>query len=152
MTPQYALAHVFFPNLIKSKGVATVVGVIERKEKFFFDVVWGQAHVEHAPYLTSQLRDAYRIGVVSLPAPKEMGEAYFIGLVVKNGDPQFARYFMLEHDFVLATQTTRTILSEREGTKHTKRGDGPALTGNNEVDAAAFLDAFMALIVPTSKK
>ena len=39
MTPTFALAHVFLPNLVKLKGAATVIGVIERKEKFFFDAV-----------------------------------------------------------------------------------------------------------------
>jgi hypothetical protein len=149
MTPNYALAHVFLPNLVKLKGAATVVGVIERKEKFFFDAVWAQAHIEHAPYLFAQNRDPYRIGVVNLPAPKDMGEVFFVGIVANKADPQLGRYFTLEHDYVLAKKEDRTLICERVGTKHTKHFDGPELTGNNETDAIAFIDAFMELMVPT---
>lgn len=149
MSPNHALAHQFLPNLIKLKGMATIVGVIERKEKFFFDPLWGQAHVTHAANLTAQLRDGYRIGVIDLPPPKEMGEVHLVGMVVKNGDPAFGRYFTLEQDYVLATKQDRTLVCERDGTRHTKHGEGPALTGNAEADAVAFIDAFMELVVPT---
>ena len=154
MTPTYALAHVFLPNLVKLKGAATIVGVIERKEKFFFDPVWSQAHVEHTPFLLATTRpdptgNTYRIGVVDLPPPKELGEAFFFAMAVSATDPSFARVFTLEHDYVLAKQTDRTLVCEREGQKHTKHFDGPALTGNKDVDATAFVDAFMELIVPT---
>ena len=57
--------------------------------------------------------------------------------------------FTLEHDFVLAKQSNRTLLCEREGQKHGRCGDGPALTGNAGDDARAFVDCFMELIVPT---
>ena len=149
MTPTYALAHVFLPNLVKLKGATTVVGVIERKEKFFFDPVWAQAHVEHTPYLHAQVREPYRIGVVSLPPPTDLGEAYFVGIVVNKQDPVLARYFTLEKDYVLAKKADRTLVCEREGQKHTKHFEGPVLTGNNDTDAAAFVDAFMELLVPT---
>jgi len=149
MTPNYALAHVFLPNLIKLKGHGTLVSAVERRDLVFLDQLWSQAHITHQPYLSYQYRDPYRIATISLPKPTEMGEAYMAGLVVKTTEPPFMRYFTLEHDFVLAKQANRTQLCEREGQKHSKRGDGPALTGNDEADAKAFVDCFMELIVPT---
>jgi hypothetical protein len=149
MTPAYALAHVFIPNLIKLKGAATVISSLERKEKTYLDQLWSQAHVTHAPQVSTVLRDPYRIGVLSLPAPKELGEAHMVGMVVKTGDPQYGRYFTLEHDYVLAKKADRTVLCERDGQTHKKHGDGPVLTGTFATDAAAFIDAFMELIVPT---
>lgn len=149
MTPAYALAHVFLPNLTKLKGAATVVGAIERKEKVFFDGVWAQAHVTFDPKHVALVREPYRIAVMALPEPKEMGEAFFVGWVVKKGDPAFARYFTLEHDYVLAKKANRTVLCEREGQKHTKHGDGPVVTGDFGADAATFVDAFMERVVPT---
>lgn len=149
MTPTYALAHVFLPNLIKLKGHATVISAMERRDLIFFDPLWAQAHITHNPYVSSQNRDPYRVATITLPTPTEMGEAYMAGIVIKANDPVFMRYFTLEHDFVLAKQANRTVLAEREGQKHSKRGDGPALTGNNEADAKAFIDCFMELIVPT---
>jgi hypothetical protein len=149
MTPTYALAHVFMPNLVKLKGATTVIGVIERKEKFFFDPVWAQAHVEHQPQIYAIERNGFRIGVISLPTPKEMGEAFMVGILTKKDDQAFTRYYLLEHDYVLAKKADRTVVTEREGTKHTKHFDGPVLTGTFETDAAAFVDAFMELHVPT---
>ncbi|HVK87577.1 MAG TPA: hypothetical protein VM513_25845 [Kofleriaceae bacterium] len=152
MTPTFALAHVFLPNLVKLKGAATVVGVIERREKFFFDQVWSQAHVEHAPFLLSAARTDYRIGVIDLPPPKDLGEAFFFAIVVNARDTSYARVFTLEHVVVLAKKADRTLVCERYATKHTKHFDGPVLTGNKETDATAFIDAFMELILPTRVK
>ncbi len=155
MTPTFALAHVFLPNLVKLKGAATVIGVIERKEKFFFDAVWGQAHIEHMPFLYAELRDpptggaSYRIGVLDLPAPTDLGEAYMVGLVANKKDPTFGRYFTLEKDYVLKTKSDRTMVCEREGQKHSKHFEGPPITGFKEADAVAFIDAFMELMIPT---
>lgn len=149
MTPAYALAHVFLPNMIKLKGHSTVVSALERKNLIFFDALWAQAHVTHNVYVTSQMRDPYRIATISLPTPTEIGEAYMAGIVIKTNDPVFMRYFTLEHDFVLAKQANRTVLAEREGQRHTRRGDGPVLTSDPEADAKAFVDCFMELIVPT---
>ena len=126
-----------------------MVGVIERKEKFFFDAVWVQAHLEHTPSVAPRLtRSPYRIGVVSLPPPTELGEAYFVGLVVKTGDP-----------IVLAatSRSSTTTCSRRRPTAHCsanarardkKHSEGPVMTGSTR-STAAFIDAFMELIVPT---
>ncbi|HEY4178322.1 MAG TPA: hypothetical protein VGM90_15855 [Kofleriaceae bacterium] len=149
MSPTYALAHVFLPNLVKLKGAATVQGVIDRKEKFFFDQVWAQAHVTHLPTLYSEIRGDYKIGVIDLPPPKDMGEAFFVAVVAKQGDPQFGKFYLLEHDYVLATKSDRTLVTEREGTKHSKHFDGPVLTNDKTADAKAFVEAFMELLVPT---
>jgi hypothetical protein len=149
MTPAYALAHVFLPNLLKLKGHATVVTAVERRDLGFFEPLWGQAHLQHSPQLTYQLRDPYRIATVGLPPAAELGEAHMAGIVIKASDPAFVRYFTLEHDYVLAKQAHRTLLCERVGQKHSKHCDGPALTGNAEGDARAFVDCFMELIVPT---
>ena len=149
MTPAYALAHVFLPNMIKLKGHSTVVSAIERKDLIFFDPLWAQAHLTHNVHVSSQMRDPYRIATITLPTPSEMGEAHLAGIVIKSNDPVFMRYFTLEHDYVLTTQSNRTVVAEREGQKHTRRGDGPALTGDPEADARAFIECFMELIVST---
>ena len=153
-TPTYALAHVFLPNLLKLKGHATVMSALERRDLVYFDPLWAQAHVAHNPYVFTQHReslagDKFRIASMTLPPPSELGEAYMAGIVIKANDPVFLRYFTLEHDFVLAKQAHRTVLCERAGQKHTRIGDGPTLTGNHEIDAIAFVDCFMELMIPT---
>jgi hypothetical protein len=71
-----------------------------------------------------------------------------VAWVLEQGVPAFARYFTLEHDYVLSKQANRTVLCEREGPRHSKHGDGSPLTGVFAVDAA-FIDSFVALIIPT---
>jgi hypothetical protein len=149
MTSAYALAHVFLPNMVKLKGHASVVSAIERRDLMYFDPLWAQAHITHDPHVTAEMREPFRIVTITLPSPSEMGEAYMAGIVVKNSDAAFMRYFTLEHDYVLARQANRTLLCEREGQKHSKRGDGPALTGNAGDDARAFVNCFMELIAPS---
>ena len=148
-SPLQALAQVFLPNLTKLKGPATVVSAIERKEKSHFESVWKQSYITHDPKLYATTREQYRIGVMDLPAPKDMGDAHFVGWVVKQGDPAFSRYFTLEHDYVLKTKSNRTLVCEREGQKHTKHFEGPAVTGDFAKDSVAFIDAFMEILIPT---
>ncbi|MEO8704625.1 MAG: hypothetical protein ABI867_31510 [Kofleriaceae bacterium] len=146
MTAAYALAHVFLLNHTKLRGPATLMSALERKEKAFFASVWTQAHVEHDPKIVTESRDPYQIAVMSLPQPKEMGEAHFVAWVTKKSDPQYSRYFLLEHDYVLAKQANRTVLTERHGKEHIKHGDGSPITGDFAADAKAFVDVFMARI------
>ena len=149
MTPAFALAHVFLPNHTKLKGPGTVVSALERKDKAHLAPVWQQAYVTHEPKLWTGVRDPYRIAVIDLPAPKEMGEAHLVAWVINKSDPGFARYFLLEHDYVLAKKTHRTGLAEMVGKDHKKHGDGSPVTGDFAVDAPAFVDCFMELLVPT---
>src|SRR5258705_1305965 len=131
---------------MKIKGVATVVGAIERKDTSMFQQVW--AAVPHTPQLTAAERGAYRIGVVTLPAPKQMGEAHMCAFVAKKGDTTVARYFLLEHTYVLATKSDQFLLTERDGSRQVNRGNGPKLTGDAKADATAFIDAVMDVIEP----
>ncbi len=153
MTPTYALAHVFLPNWLKLKGHATVMSAFERRDLAYFEPLWAQAGLQHKPYITTQLREGnnltFQVATVTFPPPKEMGEAHMAGIVIKKGDPSFVRYYTLEHDFVLKSKSDRTVLAERDGQKHSRRGDGPVLTGNPETDAKAFVDCFMEQLIPT---
>jgi hypothetical protein len=149
-TPEYALVHVFLPNHTKLKGAGTIVSSLERRDKTHLAQVWAQAHVTHDPEIATETRDPYRIAVVSLPPPKDMGEAYLAAWVIKKSDPAFTRFFTLEYDYVLAKKANRTVLCERTGTEHKKHGDGPAMSGNFAADAKAFADAFIAVLAKPS--
>jgi hypothetical protein len=143
------IAHVILPNLMKLKGVATLVSAMERRDASMFQHVWTQTGVDHVPQVAAKERDVYRIGVLSLPKPTQMGEAHLCAFVAKKNDAAITRYFTLEHDFVLATRTDRTMLCERDGSIMRKLGEGPAVTGDFQTDANAFADAVMAIVAPT---
>ena len=145
------IAHVVLPNLMKIKTAATLVSAMERRDASMFQPVWTQTGVTHVPQVAAKERDAWRIGVMSLPEPEQMGEAHLCAFVTKKNEPSIARYFTLEHDFVLATKTARTILCEREGSITRKLGEGPAVGGDFQTDANAFVDAIIAIIDPPKK-
>jgi hypothetical protein len=146
------IAHVVLPNLMKLKTASTVVSAIERRDVSVFQSVWDQTGVEHTPQVIAKERDPWRVGVMSLPKPSEMGEAYFCAFVAKKNDGAITRYFTLEYDYVLATNTTRTIICEKEGARLTKRGEGPPVTGDFQTDATAFFDALMGFVAPVGNQ
>ena len=140
------IAHVVLPNLMKLKGASTLVGAIERRDASPFSQVWAQTGVAHEPQVIAKEVGDWRIGVMSLPPPNEMGEAHLCAFVAKKNDASVTKYFTLELDYVLATKTTRTQLAERDGARMVKRGEGPPVTGDFQVDAAAFTAAIVGVL------
>ena len=143
------IAHLVLPNLMKLKGAATLVSAMERRDASPFAQVWQQTGVNHTPQVAAKERGDWRFGVMTLPAPKEMGDAHMCAFVAKKNDAAITRYFTLQHDYVLATKQTKTVIAERDGQRMTKKGDGPPVTGDFQADANAFVDAMMEIISPT---
>ncbi len=141
------IAHVILPNVMKLKGASVVMSAMERRDVALFAHVWEQTGVTHTPQVVAKEHDAWRIGVMSLPKPNEMGEAFMCAFVAKKQDAAIARYFTVENDYVLATKSHRTLLCERDGTRMVKLGDGPVLTGDFATDANAFVDAIVRVLV-----
>ncbi|HEX5062022.1 MAG TPA: hypothetical protein VFV99_21785 [Kofleriaceae bacterium] len=135
------IAHLIVPNVLKLKGAAMLIGAMERRDASAFAQVWQQTGVEHTPQVSAKEKGDWRFGVMSLPKPSAMGEAYMCAFVTKKNDGSVNRYFTLEYDYVLATKTEKTILCEREGSLTKKRGDGSPITGDFQADASAFVDA-----------
>ena len=143
------IAHIVLPNLMKLKTAATLVSAIERRDTSPFAQVWQQTGVTHTPSVIAKDKDVWRMGVMSLPTPNEMGEAYMCAFVTKKTDVAITHYFTLEHDYVLATKQTRTIVCAREGQRTVKHGEGPAMSGDFQADATAFVDAIIEVLAPT---
>ncbi|NVB77262.1 MAG: hypothetical protein HOV81_02605 [Kofleriaceae bacterium] len=135
------IAHVVLPNVMKLKGASTLVGALERRDVSPFAQVWQQTGVEHNPQTIAKEKGDWRVGVLSMPKPSEMGEAYMCAFVAKKNDQTVARYFTLDYDYVLATKTEKTVLCDQEMGRMIKRGDGPPITGDFAADASAFIDA-----------
>jgi hypothetical protein len=150
------IAHVVLPNLMRLKGASSLVSAMERRDVSAFTQVWSQTGVEHTPQVIAkelnQGNSIWRMGVMSLPKPNEMGEAYLCAFVAKKNDAGVTRYFTLEYDYVLATKSTRTIVAERDGARSTKHGEGPAVTGDFMTDASAFIEAILEVLEPTQPK
>lgn len=145
----YQIAHVILPNIMKLKGAPVVVSAIERRDVSIFSHVWEQTGIAHTPQILAKERfDTWRIAVMSLPPPQEMGEAYMVAFVAKKNDAGVQRYFLLEHDFVLATKSTRTALCELDRGKPTKYSETPPITGDFQTDASEFIEAIVRVLAP----
>jgi hypothetical protein len=144
------IAHLVLPNLMKIKGASTLVGAMERRDVSPFAHVWEQTGVEHSPQCVAKEKDPWRYGVLSLPAPKEMGEAYMCAFMAKKNDASVTSYFTLEYDYVLSTKTTRTVICEVDNRTATKHGEGPPVTGDFQADASAFVDAVNQIVTRRS--
>lgn len=148
-SPLYTIAHVILPNIMKLKDAPVVVSAIERRDVSIFNHVWEQTSIDHTPQILAKERyDTWRIAAMSLPSPQEMGEAYIVAFVAKKNDAAVQRYFLLEHDFSLATQSTRTTLCELDRGKPTKHGEGPPITGDFQADAGEFIEAITRVLAP----
>lgn len=142
------IAHVVIPNVMKLKTAATLVSAAERRDPSPFAQVWQATGLAHTPQLMAKEKGDYRFGVMSLPTPKEMGEAYMCAFVAKKSDPAITHYFTLEYDYVLATKQAKTIVCGRDGQRTVKHGDGPPITGDFAADATAFVDAIAQVLAP----
>ncbi len=140
------IAHVILPNVMKLKGASVVMSAMERRDVALFAHVWEQTGVKHTPQVVAKEHDAWRIGVMSLPTPNEMGEAFMCAFIAKKQDAAIARYFTLENDYVLATKTHRTQLCERDGSRMVKLGDGPVLGDDFSTNANAFIAAIVGVL------
>jgi len=148
-SPLYTIAHGILPNIMKLKTASVVVSAIERNDVSLFDHVWAQTGIDHAPKMLAKERnDTWRVAVMSLPPPHEMGEAHMVAFVAKKNDPTVMRYFTLEHNYVLATQATGTALRELDRGKPIHHGAGPSVTGDFQVDASAMVEAVMHVLSP----
>ena len=134
---------------MKLKTAATLVAAAERRDGSPFAHVWQQTGIAHTPQLSANDMGVFRVGVLSLPTPTQGGEAYLCAFVVKKNDPGTSHYFTLEYDYVLATKQAKTIVCGREGQRTVKHGDGPALTGDFQADATAFVDAIVEVLAPS---
>ena len=140
------IAHVVIPNVMKLKTAATLISAAERRDASAFAQVWQATGLAHTPQLIAKEKGDYRFGVMSLPAPSQMGEAYMCAFVAKKNDAAVTHYFTLEYDFVLATKQAKTIVCGRDGARTVKHGDGPASTGDFQADATAFVDAIIDVL------
>lgn len=127
------------PAFLREQGAAAVLDAIERGDDAFFIPVWMRAGIRFAPRFHYTTRGDLRVGVLTLPMPREMTEAYLAAVVGKRGDPAFLRYFLWESGDS-ADQGERTVIGEWAKAAHSNYGSGPPFTGDLVNDRAAFIE------------
>jgi len=128
-----------FPRFLHEKGAAAVLDAIEREDDDFFIPVWMTAGFRFSPVLIHLDRGDLRIGVITMPMPREMTEAWLGAVVGKRSDPTYLRYFLLEMSIHVLDQTPATVIGEWAGSTHRNHGGGPLTTSDLVADCAAFV-------------
>ena len=148
-SPRYIAAHMLMPAFLRDQGLGPILEAIEREDADFFIPVWFRAGFRFSPILLAHSSGDFRIGVVTLPMPREMAEGYLAVFVGKHGDPSFARYFVWEQSIsVMNPDEPRTVVGEWSERGHTNHGSGPPFTGDLVADCAAFVGRVLALCAP----
>ena len=137
-SPRYLAAHLILPRFVREKGAGTVLDAIDRSDADFFISVWMEAGFRFTPRFLHQAASGLRLGVLTLPMPRQPTEAWFAGIVASTSDPAYLRYFLWEQGESLDDKP-RTVISEWSGTTHRNYGDGPPFTGDLAGDRGAFV-------------
>ena len=138
-SPRYIVAHMLLPAFLREQGASAVLDAIERGDDAFFIPVWTRAGMRFSPRFFHVIHGDFRAGVMTLPMPREMTEAYLVAVVGKRSDPAFLRYFLWESGDS-ADQGQRTVIGEWSGAAHSNYGSGPPFTGDLANDRAAFIE------------
>ena len=145
-SPRYFAAHLIMPRFVREKGAVAVLDAIERNDADFFIPVWMEAGFRFTPRLLHQAAGGLRLGVLTLPMPREPTEAWFAAIVAGDSDPAYLRYFLWEQGESLDDKP-RTVVTEWAGTGHRNYGDGPPFTGGLAGDRAAFIARVLQICV-----
>ena len=137
-SPRYFAAHLILPRFVREKGATVVLDAIERNDADFFIPVWMEAGFRFTPRFLHHVAGNLKLGVLSLPMPRQPTEAWFAAIVASASDPAYLRYFLWEQGESL-DEKPRTVVAEWSGTGHLNYGDGPPFTGDLAGDRGAFV-------------
>ena len=138
-SPRYLAAHLLMPRFLREQGAPAVLDAIERGDADFFIPVWANAGFRFTTRPTYRPQGGLRLGVLTLPMPRDVTEAYLAIVVGRTADPAYLRYFLWEKSESVFDDKPRTAITEWAGTRHRNFGEGPPFTGDLARDSAEFV-------------
>ena len=127
-SPRYLAEHALLPKFLKERGANEVFAAFARGDRGFFDPVWVEAGFRFQPRLDFDEIEGMRLGLMTLPTPREATEAYFAVMVGNVAEPDLLRYFLWEKG------DPGTFITEWQSGKHLNYGEGPPFTGDLGAD------------------
>jgi hypothetical protein len=144
-SPRYLAEHMLLPRFLREQGAPAVLDAIERSDADFFQPVWMNAGFRFATRPSYRAQGGWRLGVLTLPMPRETTEAYLAAVVGKTAEPAYLRYFLWEMSESLFDDKPHTVISEWAGTAHRNYGQGPPFTGDLSKDSGEFVARVVAV-------
>lgn len=135
-SPRYLAEHMLMPRFLRERGGPAVLDAIEGDDAGFFIPVWMEAGFRFTPKLIYRTQDGLRLGVLTLPTPREATEAYLAVVVGKTSDPGYLRYFLWEMGESLFDDKPRTVIGEWSASAHRNHGEGPPFGADFATDCA----------------
>ena len=146
---RYLAVHFLLRDFLREVGPARALDAIAAKDAEFFARVWVEAGFRFAPLFLHESRDGWRLGLITLPAPRESTEAYVALVASPTSAPDGHRFILWEKGSPSPFDgSAQTFLCEWTGKGHVTHDDGPAYTGQLEVDAPAFIARCRLLLAP----
>ena len=142
---RYLAAHLLMPRFLREQGAPAVLDAIERGDADFFQPVWMNAGFRFTTRPSYRAHGGLRMGVLTLPMPRDVTEAYLAAVVGKTAEPAYLRYFLWEKSESLFDDKPHTVITEWAGTEHRNYGQGPPFTGDLTKDGGEFVARVAAL-------
>ena len=148
---RYLAVHFLLRDFLREVGAARALDAIAGKDAEFFARVWIEAGFKFAPLFLHEAKDGWRLGLITLPAPRESTEAYVALVASSMTAPERHRYILWEKGSPSQFDgSAQTFLCEWTAVGHVTHDDGPPYTGQLERDAPAFLARCRALLAESA--
>jgi len=137
---RYLAVHFLLRDFLREVGPTHALDAISRRDTDFFAKVWVDAGFKFAPLFLYEVKDGWRLGLITLPAPRESTEAYLALVASPLTWPDSHRFLLWERGSPSPFDgSAQTFLCEWTKTGHITHADGPPYTGALDVDAPAFI-------------
>lgn len=148
---RYLAVHFLLRDLLREIGPARALDAIAANDAGPFARVWIEAGFKFAPLFLYEAKDGWRLGLITLPAPRESTEAYVALVASPMAAPDTHRYILWEKGSPSPFDgSAQTFLCEWTGAGHITHDDGPPYTGQLERDAPAFIARCLQLLAQPS--
>ena len=146
---RYLAVHFLLRDYLREAGPARALDAIAAKDADYFARVWQEAGFRFAPLFLHEEKDGWRLGLITLPAPRESTEAYVALVASPSAAPGEHRYILWEKGSPSPFDgTAQTFLCEWTARGHVTHDHGPSYTGQLDLDAPAFLARCRELLGP----
>lgn len=144
---RYLAVHFLLRDFLREVGARRALDAMQAQDVDFFARIWTEAGFRFAPMFICRHEGGWRLGLITLPAPRESTEAYVALVASPDAAPHTHRYILWEKGSPSPFDgAPQTFLCEWTARGHVTLDDGPPYTGVLDVDAPAFLARCRALL------